>query len=139
MSALSQAWQVVQRQIPILNMLLSIRDAFFLAWSWLCRYLNKCKALVWFSLTIASIKAAVGVFGILFTKVQGIKAAADATAANTFGSVPAAQGALFDKVNAVLPVAETLAFIAAYHAILLLTTAYMFIRSLYNAVPAKAT
>ena len=125
-------------KVPIVGFVLSIRNLILLLWSWISRNAVKCKVFALCSLTYASIRAAIGLLGYLYTRINSI-----VTQSDTFGGVLASSGStssgFFDKVNAVLPVAETLAFLVAYVGVMIATTAYMFARSVYKAIPAKAT
>lgn len=130
-------FQILNR-LPIIGVLLFIRDAILLLWSWISRNVTLCKVPFFFVFTAASIRAAVSLAGTLYTRLTTVQSTA-ASIGNGFVNLGTPQGTILDKINAVLPVGETIAFLAAYVSVLLLTTAYMFIRSIYNAVPGKLT
>ena len=130
-------FQILNR-LPIIGAVLAVRDAVLLAWSWISRNVTLVKVPFFFSFTVASIRAAVGLVGTLYTRLTAVQSTA-VNIGNGLVSASAPQGTLLDKINAVLPVGETIAFLAAYVTIMLLTTAYMFIRSAYNAMPGKLT
>lgn len=126
----------ILNKLPIIGAVLAIRDAVYLLWSWIARNIKLVKVPFFFTFTAASIRAAVHLAGVLYTRLTTVQSTA-VSVANGFVDIGTPQGTLLDKINAVLPVGETLAFLAAYVSVLLLTTAYMFIRSAYNAVPGK--
>lgn len=125
-------------RLPIISGILFIRDAILLLWSWISRNVTLLKVPFFFTFTVASIRAAVGTVGLLWTKLTEVQSTATQVGSSLAIS-GSPQGTLLDKINAVLPVGETIAFFSAYVTILLLTTAYMFIKHIYNAIPAKAT
>lgn len=128
----------ILNKLPIIGAVLAIRDAVLLLWSWISRNLTLCKVPFFFTFTVASIRAAVSLVGTLYTRMTTVQSTA-VSIGNGLVNLGTPQGTILDKINAVLPVGETIAFLAAYVSILLLTTAYMFIRSAYNAMPGKLT
>lgn len=125
-------------KLPIIGVVLAIRDAILLLWSWISRNLTFLKIPFFFAFTVASIRAAVGTVGMMFTKLKQIQSTASSYG-DSLASLGDGSASLLDKANAILPIGETLAFMAAYCAVLLGVTGYMVIRAAYKNIPGKAT
>jgi len=123
---------------PLFHLISIIRTILVNWFTWVHRHAIAWRITFLISLSVASIKAAVRLYGTLFNFLQRLMDTGNEVGGQIAGhagiGVP-----IFDKLNAVLPVAETLAFIVAYNSVLVTCTVYMFLRSAYKAVPLKAT
>lgn len=121
------------------NLLSTIWQFLVNRWLFIHRHAIAWRIAFLFSLTVASVKAAVRLFGFVFTRLGNILVLANTTGTGIASGHSGIGIPIFDKANAVLPVAETLAFFSAYIGVMLATTGYMAVRSAYKAIPLKAT
>lgn len=133
------SWTKPFNFFPVISTLLAIRDAIYLVWNWIVSHYSNLRIVFLISLTVASVRAAVGIFGVIFTHLQNICGLGTSTANAFAGLAGSPQAGFFDKVNAIFPLAETFAFLSAYGAVLTVTTVYMLVRAAYKNVPMKAT
>lgn len=131
------AFSPLQRAFPLINVLCAIRDAIYFGWNWIISHYSNLRIVFLISLTLASLRAAVGLFGTLFNMLQNMIATGESVAGQVTNV--SSQSSIFDKVNAIFPVAETFAFMVGYGTVLVVTTVYMLVRSAYKALPGKAT